>query len=243
FAAAAGLALAGLEIETSSLSLLPSDLRDEMTFKQHKPFWVAAAVTAALILCVSVAGGYYESARMEKHKQGQLASIRARQQLKAEIETLKDRNEQINDVAKPLRAMLDSGPLMRDLLTLVADARSRNDAITVICDSDAYFRSDLLSVPTPQQVQAARKERRRGVRPIDQKLEKARIDSVIIEGFTRTYNLSSVKRLISRLNSAPFVEAADLLSDDRLAPLDSDFAKAIAPGTTRFAIEVKLKRQ
>lgn len=243
YTVAAGLGMAGLGIGTTTLSLLPPDVRDEMIFREHKPFWIASAVTAALILVVSVAGGYYDSKRKQAYKQSNLKHIHAQQQLKADIESVKAQSGQIVELAKPLRSLIEGGPLIRDLVTLVADSKSPNDAITVLCDAEAYFNRDLLSVPTPQQIQAAKKDRRRGSKTIDDKIERSRIERVIIEGFTRTYNLSSVKKLITKLNKAPFVESADLLSDDRLAPIDSEITKAIAPGTLRFAIEVKLKRQ
>ena len=72
-----------------SVRLVPRAIRDEWMFRRQKPFWVAAGIAAGLILAVSLLGGWYDSARMERQLRDQRASLERRRNLVAQIEAAK----------------------------------------------------------------------------------------------------------------------------------------------------------
>lgn len=213
FFAAAGLAVSGLEDPPVNLSLLPEQMRDEQSFRTQKPYWIAAAVTAALILGVSLVGGYRDQKRKEAHLQVVSANLKKMQDLKRDIELVRDHNKQLRDLAEPVRDMLEAGPLMRRLITLVANRMDTDDWLDMVCDADSYFSpqsfSDLSHV-------TARRGRRDKPRTHKEQGADDRFRHIIIQGYTRTPDLSTVKSLILKLENTDFVESADLLSDDRV---------------------------
>lgn len=207
FVVAAGLAVTGLEIPSTHVSLLPPQMRDEMTFRRQKHFWISAVAAAALILAVSLVGGYRDFRRKEKHLNAQKVSLGHRQGLVTQIESVKASSAQIQRMAEPLRNWLRAALLMRNLITLVADSISPNDWITMICDAN-FYSSPPRKPGMPDRQQTAK---------LTEKDSFATgLERIVIEGYTRTYNLTTVKELIAKLTAADFIASADLLSDDKL---------------------------
>ncbi len=66
-----------------------------------------------------------------------------------------------------------------------------------------------------------------------------RPNMIIVEGFTRSPDLKTVKSLIAQLSAQDYIEAADLLSDDLevRSPFDKDSDRFNA---VKFLIEIKL---
>ncbi|MBN2301185.1 MAG: pilus assembly protein PilM, partial [Lentisphaerae bacterium] len=65
FPTAIGLALSE-DNAAAQINLLPNTIKDELIFRRQKPFWIAAAITAALILGISVACGFWQIKRYKK---------------------------------------------------------------------------------------------------------------------------------------------------------------------------------
>lgn len=237
FALAAGLAISELEEAPTRISLLPAQVRDELTFRRQKPFWIAAATAAALTLAVSLVGGYRDFRRNEKHLSAQRTSLKRRQKLVAQIETVKAGNEQIRSMAKPIKNLLRTAPLMRDLIMLTADSTAAGDWITMICDADSYFSHEPLAPPPPDR---STRGRRLAGRTAEKNSVTNRLQRVMIEGYTRTFDLTAVKELIARLTAADFIESADLLSDDKVVSDDSSEETPKIHGAQRFVIDVKV---
>jgi cell division ATPase FtsA len=242
WAIAGGLAAGALKPQQAGISLVPRAVRDEWIFRRQKPFWIAAGLTAGLILAVGLAGGWYDSRRMERLLREQRMSLERRKNLVAQIEGMKVRNEQIRSLAAPVAGLLRAAPQMRKLIALVAQAKGANDWITLISDADSYYAKKA-AVPGGRATEGEGVERRRQAPVIS--VDEAGTNSaaglghIIIEGYTPMQNFSTVQKMLDRLEASDLIETADLLSDDKLAnpepPSDSSESKA-----KRFVIDVKV---
>lgn len=234
-ATAVGLALAAHGTARCRISLLPDDLRYEREFRRQKPLWGAAAVVAGLIFAVGLIGGYRDNQRKANVLRAQEASIQARQQLAASIETSRRRNEQLRRMGGEIRALLESGPLVRELLAAIQQAKDPDDWITLVADAESYFEKS--SAPPPER-RAAPGPGESGEAPPPP--APPPFNRVLIEGYTRRGNLATVKRLIDGLSAAPFVAAADLLSDDAVVPDEAAEREGLI-GARRFVLDVRLR--
>ena len=240
FAVAAGLSAAGLGCETASLSLLPANVRNELHFRKQKPFWIASAVTVAAILGVCLYAGSRQLKRMHKHLRQQQAALDEHALLANQIEAIKANSEHIREMALPVKKLLRAGPLARDLTTLVLDSTAPGDWITMICDSRFYF--DLPDhKDTTFELRPGMRDPRRKQRKQDKtESEQERFQELIIEGYTCSRNLESVRKLIAKLRATPYVETADLLPDDKIADEGEILGKRRNPNAQRFVIEARM---
>jgi hypothetical protein len=246
FVAAAGLAFSGFPGAVGeTVSLLPPRLRDELAFREQKPLWVGAGVAAALILTVSLVGGYRDFRRKEDQLSEQRASLRRRQQLVDSIESVKAENDYIRSLAQPVKDLTRAAPVVRDLVALVSQAKAQDDWITMICDAESYFKWREMTFPKRDDRKA--RDHRRLARPAQPSEEEPTIgfNRVVIVGNTRSANLYTVRELIAQLSQSGLVESADLLSDDMLV---MDGEKEGNPTnrpseTVSFAIDVRLAQK
>ena len=239
----AALALLPLNQRTCPITVLPQRLRDEQVFRRQKPYWLGAAAGAALILGVNVGAYYFDNRRMERQLQVQNASLERRKELVAQIESIRQHTETIRDLGTPVVNLLRTGPTMRRMLSLVADAKDPRDWITLICDAPSYYAktpSSALYGTTEEAV--GRRHNPLSSVVVDSSTNRAPIiRQVIIEGYTRKLNFSSVESLIDKINSSTqLVESADLLSDDKLVPPETAEDRSHDPKAKRFAISVKV---
>ncbi len=232
----AGLAHSLCEQPAADLSLLPDHIRDDIAARRQLPFWYAAAAVAAIILGVSLVGGYMDLNRTKAYLSTQRADLRTRQSLVSQIELVRLKNGQMHNMATPIDLLLRSTPVMTSVIKTVAETRGASEWITLVCDSDSYFNPEMYSRTDD--------ERSRNKRKLTKKKEEQRpgISSVIIEGFTRNSSLSSVSALISALTELEFVESADLLSDDMLMLLPKQNIEQQL-NAIRFVIEVKVQQK
>lgn len=244
FAVAIGLAMAGLEKETTSISLLPPDVRDELGFRRQKPFWIAAGATAAAILAVCLACGFRQNQRMQEHLRKQDAKLKELQLLRDQIKATQANSAQIRAMSAPLKELLRAGPLARDLTSLVLDATAPGDWITMICDSTFYFTLPRGSLAPPAE------DKRLGMRDARKRKRKQKSDKpneedegfrrLIIEGYTPTPNLITVKELILKLKSTEYVEDADIMADTLIPDEGEIRGKRRNPNAKRFVVDVKV---
>lgn len=214
FAVAAGLAFCGLESHEDHISLLPQDVRDELTFKRQKPFWIAAGLMAVLIFGASLVGGFRDFRKQAAQLQRYKADLKKRQELVQQIETLRHRNEQVHAAGRPLRTLIGAGPVMRRLIGVVAEQKAGRDRITMISDADSYFFEADWDEEKAEKL--GMRERRRKAKRGEERVASKGIERVIVEGYTRDLGLARVKEMIHVLRSKPYVTRADLLSDDKL---------------------------
>lgn len=237
YAVCIGLAYSLADDTPAGISLLPEPVREEIASRRQRPFWYASAAAAALILAVSLGGGYIQLKRtqgiLNKRQQDRIA----RRELASEIVSVRMKNERIKQMAAPLTGLLKSTPVMTSILKTVAENRGADEWITVVCDSASYFTPEMYIEGKDPYAGKAEK-----LKEEDQKKQRAGISSVIIEGFTRNTSLSTVSSLISELKKLEFVESVDLLSDDMLAALPQKNLEEQL-NAVRFAIEVKVRQQ
>jgi len=240
FATAAGLALSGVEKPRCHVRLLPPQVRDELIFREQKPFWLGAAAIAALILGVSVGAGYYDFGRWA-HKLGEERSLLERkQQMHDQFKHAQSQADAIHGMAGPVGAMVKSGVIVRDLISLIAESKSAGDWITLIADSASYYAPPPDSPAAGEEV-AEMRERRPSRRAPQEVPGTSLIKGMIVEGYTRTPNLTTVRDFIARLEESPLVQKADLLRDDRLVPPAKD-RKPSEFGGKLFAVEIVLRQ-
>ena len=239
---AAALALLPLEERTCPITVLPQRLRDEQVFRRQKPYWLGTAVGAALILGVNVGGYFYDNQRMERQLQVQNASLERRKELVARIEDYRRRTETIRDLGMPVVNLLRTGPTLRRMLSLVAEAKDSRDWVTLICDAPSYYaKNPSAALYGGADDPAGRRHSPKTSDVVDSPTNRAPvIRQVIIEGYTRKLNFSSVQTLIDKINASDLVESADLLSDDKLMPPDAADDKSHDLRAKRFAISVKV---
>ena len=244
FLVATGLAVSGLGMADSPISLLPPGLRDELLLKRQKKYWIAAAVVAAMILAVSVVGGYMDFKRMEKQLNVQRDSLRRCQDLARQIETTKGRNDLILSTATPILSMLKTSPLLRDLMALVADAKDADDWISLIADSRSYFSQADSAMPPAAPPPGAPPRGRGAVTAAGTPIAAdSPFRRIIIEGYTTKADFTTVKHLISALQASSLVESADLLGDDELVKEPERDKRWSGGWMRRFVIDVKTVRQ
>jgi Tfp pilus assembly PilM family ATPase len=239
YAVAAGLAVSAVKKPVCTLSLLPSELRDEIAFGRQKPYWIASAAAAALILGVSLYGGYLDYRRMAHHLGEQKDSLTRRQDIAKDIENFKATDAKLAGVGQNLENLLRRAARMRDMFNLVARSKAAEDRIAMICDGESYF-GDVLKrqdpkaperPPTPPTPAEAAKALHEMAAPLDE---------VIVEGYTRRGDFSTVKALILKLGAADYVASADLLADDKIQPPPEDRVSD-TNSERRFVIEVRMK--
>jgi len=143
-----GLAVTALRTCISYLSLLPEDRKDEVIFKEKKPWWLA---TAALLLA---AMGVYALTGIQtiKRDEGILAENRQkldeRKQIHQQTLNLKGHGAQVLTNSVPISDLLMNGPVARHVLTLVTDSITREtdtspgDWITLFCDESIYNKRE-----------------------------------------------------------------------------------------------------
>jgi hypothetical protein len=246
YAVAYGLAAAGLDRNAAAagaISLLPPEVRDEQVFRRQKPFWIAAGLAAGLILAVSIVGGMRDIRRKTDHFNTVAARLRVRDSLARESEGILAEQARLRALSEPVFKFLRAAPQMRDLITLAANSLAATDQIVMVCDAESFFGLDTEASRAAPAASTRRglRVRRRPTAPSRAEIPQApTFERVIIEGYTRTPNLSSVRDLIARLREAPFVEAADLLGDDAL--LTGQRAEVVQPALNarNFVIEVTL---
>lgn len=256
---ALGLALSSMGAGQAQLSLLPADLRDEVIFRQKKPWWLASAVLLISSMALYAVTGIYQLKRDDAFLTGEREKLNQRQRLDARIQQLRQLQNQVFTNSLPLMTLLKNGPLAREALTLASQCVDPEDWITLFCDEKIYtpkeqeidaqkpvagttgqnplslFRTLRPSASAPKTTKEANDRRDLG---------EALTTRFIIEGYTANPNLKSVGEMITRLKTSPQVVRADLRRDDMvLAPTGiPELEKEQLPDFKRFVIELELKR-
>ncbi|MBQ9431995.1 MAG: pilus assembly protein PilM [Kiritimatiellae bacterium] len=269
FDIAFGLAVTAMQLGTTYLSLLPAELKDEVVFRQKKPWWIAAAVFIFAGMAIYSATGLLLIKRDKAHLEAEQQKLRKLEQIDKQIQNTRSYCSQIVTNSVPLSDLLMNAPLARDVLTLVSSTVDPNDWITLFCDEKIYnleeqeleeaiaasagkasgkgmslFRSlrtnPKRKAPTLAPATASKKEAAKK-KEIMEPLRSV----FIVEGYTQNPSLKTVKEMIERLKSAPEIARVDLRSDDKvLKPTgipDSEADKM--SNFSRFVIEIEVKRQ
>ena len=256
-----GLAVTAMRAGPSYLSLLPDDLKDEVVFREKKPWWIAAAVFLTAAMAVYSATGVYLLKRDGLQLEQEREHLRRREQIDKRIQTVRAMCSQILTNSVPLNNLLMNGPLAREVLTLVASTADPNDGITLFCDENIYNPEEQESEAEAQATQTAARTAFslfRTLRPAPrpqpaavkaETRKKELVDPInavfIVEGYTPNPSLKSVREMIERLKTSPAIARVDLRGDDQvLAPTGiPEMESENLPNFRRFVIEIEVKRQ
>lgn len=256
-----GLALTAMRSGTTYLSLLPEELKDEVVFREKKPWWIVAAVLLTGSMALYSATGVYLLQRDGSQLEEVRDLLRKREQIDKRIQDIKVLGSQMLTNSVPLSSLLMNGPLAREVLSLVASTVDPNDWITLFCDEKIYNPKEQ-SVETTSATPAAAVRNPfslfRTIRPAttpaapsaDKKEGAAKKDMVdplatvfIVEGYTSNPSLKSVREMIERLKTSPEVTRVDLRSDDQvLSPTGIPELEAEKVNFRRFVIQIEVKR-
>ena len=143
FATAYGLALAGIGAAPCAISLFPQDLRNELVFREKKPYWIVAGVFASLILGTFLVTAVRGIAREREAVERETARIRSLQRIDQTIQRLRAEGAAYRLCAAPVRRLLEAGPQARELVRLLADSIHPNDWITMVSDEALYDAEEM----------------------------------------------------------------------------------------------------
>lgn len=256
-----GLAISAMEQGKTTLSLLPGDLKDEVVFREKKPWWIAAAVFLAGTMALYSATGVYLLKRDGALLDAERDQLRRREQIDKRIQEFRAMQAITTTNAQPITGLLINGPLAREVMTLVAQTVDPEDWITLFCDEKIYNPKEqdvAAKADTPQAAVRNPFSLFRTLRPAaatpaaaDKKEPPPRKDLVdplsavfIAEGYTSNPSLKSVREMIERLKTSPDIVRVDLRSDDQvLAPTGiPELEGEKLPNFRRFVIEIEVKR-
>jgi Tfp pilus assembly PilM family ATPase len=266
-----GLALSAMGLGTVRLSLLPGDLKDEVVFREKKPWWLAAAVFLLGAMALYSATGVVLLQRDRDLLDAERDKLAQRERTDKRIQELRQLQAQLLTNSLPLSALLVNGPLSREVLTLVAQTVDPEDWITLFCDEKIYnpkeqdakdkaetpqaavrnpfslFRTLRPAAPggangSSAGAAAAPAARKDLVDPLSATTNAASV--FVVEGYTANPSLKSVREMISRLKTSPEIVRADLRRDDQvLAPTGiPELEGEKLPNFRRFVIEIEVKR-
>jgi Tfp pilus assembly PilM family ATPase len=236
YAVACGLALAGTGGGPRHISLLPSDLREALMLRRQKGYWMGAAAMAALVLGISLFGGYRDYQRKTVALRDQAASLARCQQLAREIEHNIEINDRLARMSSTVLVLLQNGPVYRNVISAIAERMQPNCWITLIADANTYFSQENLVKPEARRVPRGLRERKEG-EPVEVLPGDPAFTRLIVEGYTSDPSLAAVSKLIASLKADGVIGKADLLGDDMLVKEDTQWAAA---GGRRFVIDITL---
>jgi Tfp pilus assembly PilM family ATPase len=253
FAVAEGAAATAQNSAVSQLSLLPEYVRDELVFREKKPYWIATGGAAALALAVFILGGLRSIGVAQKTLRKQEQELKQLNKLADRIDAADREIRNLLTRAEPVTILLEWGPRSRELITLVAKSLDPEDWISMVCDRRSY-QTRPPGAETPATGRRTRltsglRDRRlaSGVRrdkPDAESVMAARRPlsrEFIVEGYTREPNLSTVRDLIRRLEADEMVEYADVIADDHLQEAGIFRAQPSDAALKLFTIEVRIK--
>ena len=236
---AAGLAMTGLQSAITSVSLLPAPMRQEMILKRQKPYWILSVIVAALILGVSLLGGYRDFKRMEKQLGAQRESLRRCQEIAARIDDIKARGEVLARMAAPIEHLLRGGPVIRDVIRVVGESRGADDWVTMISDSASYFSGPSGSGVTRSKEAPYRRATGSAEAVASVADTNSAFGRIIVEVYPQRQNPLRVRNLILLMRATEVVKSADLLADDQVVrdPVRDRIWEGVAP--QRYVIDVR----
>jgi len=246
FMIAAGLAADALGIARAPSSLLTPEVRSHLNRQRNKQYWMMTGVFAAASVGMIIAATQVAFSREKKTLQSHDKILRRSEQIRKQNNTSTEKKVRIEEMLKPLQEVVNNSVRIRDLTLFIAENKSRSDFLTFLGDSESYIRQRMDQPVDPEDGERRIRSPRRELqiqemtRRQAEALRNAQMNRIIIEGYTRRTNLSTVKSLIERLRSHPTVERADLLSDDLVFSDPADDQIWSSRRNKKFVLEVIL---
>ncbi|GEM_PF-1873065 len=246
FMIAAGLAADGLGIARAPSSLLTPEVRSHLNRQRNKQYWMMTGVFAVASVGMLFAATQVAFGREEKTLQKHNRVLQRSDRIRKESESALGKKQQIEEMLEPLQEVVNNSVRIRDLTLYIARNKSRSDFLTFLGDSESYIRQRMdqpvESEEGERRIRSPRRELQiqEMTRKEAEALRNAQMNRLIIEGYTRRTNLSTVKALIEKLNEHPMVERADLLSDDLVFSDPADEEQWSSKRNKKFVLLVNL---
>jgi|GEM_PF-1863949 len=228
--AAAGLALAGAGEAPVQVDLHPDG--PARAPSGAWPWLVSAGILAAsLLLCFALLRGQRNQLQTETTSlSGELAALN---QLQTSSVTKRERIAEIERLLVPLESGVANRERVHDVLVAVEQSKASNDWIVLIADHESYFRN---AEKDPSAVAAT------GTAGTESASDPyAPFASLVIEGYTPSEDLSSIRAMIDRMKTHPAIRQVDLIGDDRLRESSERDATWASTSSTLFAVEIMLQ--
>jgi len=230
--AATGLAMAGSGEAPVQINLHPDG--PTRAPSGAWPWFVAAGILAAsLLLCFVLLRG--KRGQLERGADSAQAELASLGQLQAAGEGERLRIAEIDQLLGPLESGITNRQRVHDVLVAVESAKASNDWIVLIADNKSYFRDAGNAATTRVPGPFAQDESARD--------PYAPFASLVIEGYTPSEDLSSIRAMIDRMKQHPAIHQVDLLGDDLLRASSERDAKWASTSSTLFAVEITLDAQ
>lgn len=232
--AATGFALTGLGRAEVKLSLLPESMKESLALRWQIKYWLLAGLALILGVLLVVLRINIDVNSAEDELERKRARVSRMEELENRLYELKAENRELNWQLHSLRAAVGNGRVFEAVLKAISNAKHKDDWITLIADSSSYFQEDVGS--REETVTDPARERSPIPAPID------RFKKIVLEGYTSTDDLSTVRAMIEKLRESDMIAAADLLPDDKVHQRSESSDKWSGYSQTRFAIEISVVR-
>lgn len=228
YATAYGLARAGVARKPVAISLLPPLLKNHEEERRSIKTWLFACgafLFAALMILLSLWSEVAHSRRALAQAEDQLVARQNKDQQRTELQDL---NRQLRQQVIPLRNATRNQPAMLLLMQALSESKHEEDWLVLISDAASYFRPPAETLG------------QEWIGPLPEAPHGGDVfQQWIVEGYTTSADLSTVRAMIERLRLYPYIFDADLLPDDRIrvdweaSTTDDDLAPR------RFALEIQ----
>ncbi len=231
---ACGLAADALGIARAPSSLLTPQIRQSLNRKRNKQYWAVTSVFSVAALAMFGAATQISFQREKKQLDAHNATLQRSDAIRRDSEALLTQKEQVDKMIRPLSDFVSNSTRIRDITLFIATEKDPEDFLTFLGDSESYLQIRLENADDKER-RAMTPSRKLSLQKLNrqeaEEMRDARMNRIIVEGYTRKKDLSTVKDLIEKLAALPSVESADLLSDDLIF---DDYDRAPQWDSTRF---------
>jgi hypothetical protein len=243
FLIACGLAADGLGIARAPSSLLTPEIRQSLNRRRNKRYWMLTGGFSLGALAMIGAATQISFLRERRQLGVHNLTLQRSDNIRRESEELLRKQEQVEAMIAPLADFVHNSARIRDLTLYLARVKEADDFITFLGDSESYLQlrldpgedGDRREI-SPSTRLASRELNRKQA----EQMRGARMNRLIVEGFTPRRNLASVKALIEELRKHPGVRGADLLSDDFIFEDPERDPQWLSTGFRRFVLDLEL---
>lgn len=240
---ACGLAADALGIGRASSSLLTPQIRQSLNRKRNKQYWMATSVFSVAALAMFGAATQISFQRERKQLDKHNSTLQRSDAIRKDSEALLMKKTQVDKMLRPLADFVSNSTRIRDLTLFIAREKDPEDFLTFLGDSESYLQLRLENADDKER-RALSPTRRLALQQLNRKqaeeMRDARMNRIIVEGFTRQQNLSTVKSLIEKLETLPSVARADLLSDDLIFEDPERESEWASTRFRRFVLDLRL---
>ncbi|MDF3127972.1 pilus assembly protein PilM [Kiritimatiellaeota bacterium B1221] len=240
---ACGLAADALGIARASSSLLTPQIRQSLNRKRNKQYWAITSVFSVAALAMFGAATQISFQREKKLLDAQTATLQRMDVIRKDNEALLHKQEQVDKMIRPLSDFVSNSTRIRDITLFIAREKDPEDFLTFLGDSESYLQIRLENADEKQRREIST-SRRLALQKLNrqqaEEMRDARMNRIIVEGYTHKQDLSTVKTLIEKLATLPAVKSADLLNDDLIFEDVDRTPQWASTRFTRFVLDLQL---